>query len=205
MRVKALLFGTILALAGAQGAIAADAQGKLEAFRKLHALGYPSDNSLAIQRWRSDNRREEKGDLTENEIAALVAQSLPESLGAMTGNPFTGMGLAMGHKTREEAEREAIALCKANGGDATCANPLVVRAEQCVAMVGYSVTVARRPTYRTSVGVSTDLQRALNGAKEGCTMGASHPALCRPLLTYCGDGREFKIFETNSAAVGSAR
>lgn len=165
------------------------------AFRKLHALGYPADTTLAVQRWRTDNGRRETGELTPAEATALAAQPDPEFLAAMVGNPFTGLGLAMRHKTREDAEREAIKLCKANGGGGECVNPMVVRAEQCVGIVGYSTTIDRRPTYRTSVAVSQDIDASLNAAKEACPVGATHPQMCRPLLSFCGNGEAFKVFE----------
>ena len=119
-----------------------------DVLRKLHDLGYPSDTTIAIQRWRADNGRRETGPLGAEETAALIAQPLPEFFAAMVGNPFTGMGLALRHKTRAEAEQEALKLCRAQGGGATCANPQVVRADQCVAAVGYSVTIDRRSSRR---------------------------------------------------------
>ncbi len=181
---------------GTTAAAAADVQPLQPAVaKKLYELGYPADAGLAVQRWRSDNGRRETGPLMEAETAALLAQPQPEFLAAMVGNPFTGMGLALRHQTREAAEREAIKLCKANGGGSSCVGPTVLRAEQCVAIVGYSVTVERRPTHRTSIAVSTDATRSMNAAREGCPIGASHPGLCRPLLRFCGDGRELEVFD----------
>lgn len=173
--------------------------------KKLHELGYPADTDIAVQKWRTEHGRPETGPLTDAEISSLLAQPLPEFLGAMVGNPFTGMGLALRHKNRADAEREAITLCKANGGGTSCASPLVVRGEQCVAVTGYTVTIDRRPTYRTSVAVSTDARLSMNAAKEACPIGASHPALCQPLLSFCGDGRELRVFDDEAAAEASSR
>jgi hypothetical protein len=199
MRRAFTIIAAVVAVLGSAPAFASKVEASEAAARKLHALGYPADMALAVQRWRSDTGRRETGELTTDETSALMAQPMPEFIGAMVGNPFTGMGLAMRHKSRDDAEREATRLCKANGGGSTCVSPMVVRADQCVVIVGYSVTVDRRPTYRTSVAVSTDLKASLDAATEACPQGASHPELCRPLLSYCGDGRDFKVFETSSA------
>lgn len=197
MRFAFTILAAIIALSGATPLFAAESEpnDKAVAFRKLHALGYPADTTLAVQRWRTENGRRETGELTTAEATALAAQPHPEFIAAMVGNPFTGLGLAMRHKTREDAEREAIKLCKANGGGSECVHPMVVRAEQCVGIVGYNVTIDRRPTYRTSVAVSTDVEASLNAAKEACPVGASHPAMCRRLLSFCGNGEAFKVFE----------
>ena len=168
--------------------------------RKLHDLGYPANPTIAIQRWRADTDRRGQGPLTPEETAALIAHPLPEFFAAMAGNPFTGMGLAVRHTTRDEAEREAVRLCKAQGGGATCANPLVTRAEHCVAILGFNVTINRRPTYRTSVAVSPDMKLSLDRGMEGCQNGATHPHLCAPLVTYCGDGRSLEMFDAKPAA-----
>lgn len=162
--------------------------------KKLHALGYPADLQSAVQRWRSDNSRTGSGPLRADEAAALLGQPQPEFMGAMVGNPFTGMGVSMRHATREEAEREAIEICKDEGGGEACVNPTVVRAEQCAVVVGYNVTIDRRPTYRVSVAISTDSQRALDHAREACKNGATHPGRCQLLLRFCGDGREVTMF-----------
>jgi hypothetical protein len=197
MRFAFTILAAIFALSSAVPAFTAESEPNenASALRKLYALGYPADTSLAIQRWRAENGRRETGELTPGEATAIGAQPNPEFLAAMAGNPFTGLGLAMRHTTREDAEREAIKLCKANGGGGECVNPMVVRAEQCVGIVGYSTTIDRRPTYRTSVAVSKDIDASLNAAKEACPVGASHPALCRPLLSFCGNGEAFKVFE----------
>jgi hypothetical protein len=168
--------------------------------KKLYELGYPADTGIAVQKWRSENRSAATGPLTDAETSALLAQPLPEFLGAVVGNPFIGMGLALRHKTRQEAEREAIQHCKAKGGGTFCATPLVVRAEQCVAVAGYMVTIERRPTYRTSVAISSDAQRSMNAAKEACPLGASHPSLCKPLVSFCGDGRDLHLFDGDTAS-----
>jgi hypothetical protein len=181
-------------------AIATDALVQSGVAKKLYDLGYPADTEIAIQRWRSENRRTETGPLTEPETSALLAQPLPEFLAAMVGNPFIGMGLALRHKTREDAEREAIRHCKAKGGGTFCAIPLVIRAEQCVALAGYKVTIARRPTFRTSLAISTDAKRSMNAAKEACPLGASHPSMCKPLLSFCGDGRDLRVFDGETTA-----
>ncbi len=195
--LAATLLAGIVAASCAAPTVAAETEPNdtAAAFRKLHALGYPADSTLAVQRWRTENGRRETGALTSGEMTALAAQPNPEFISAMVGNPFTGLGLAMRHKTREDAESEAIKLCKANGGGAECVNPMVVRAEQCVGIVGYNVTIDRRPTYRTSVAVSTDAEASLNAAKEACPVGATHPSMCRPLVSFCGNGEAFKVFE----------
>jgi len=197
MRYAFTILAAVIAMSTAPPSFAAKSESSdnAAAARKLHASGYPTDFKLAVQRWRTENGRRETGDLTPTEATALAAQPDPEFLAAMVGNPFTGLGLAMRHKTREDAEREAIKLCKANGGGSECVNPMVVRAEQCVGIVGYSTTIDRRPTYRTSVAVSKDIDASLNAAKEACPVGASHPQMCRPLLTFCGNGEAFKVFE----------
>lgn len=197
-RVMALL--TAIAASSALPASAEPSAALPAVTRRLHDLGYPADPALAVQRWRTDNRRTETGPLSEAETAALLAQPLPEFMGAMVGNPFTGMGLAMRHSTRDQAEREAIRLCKVNGGGTACVSPLAVRAEQCVAIVGYAVAIDRRPTYRTSVAISGDAQLSMNAAKEACPAGASHPAMCSPVLSFCGDGRDFKVFDGREPA-----
>lgn len=194
-RLPAILALLIGALAAPPATAAEKQPVAPAAIKKLHDLGYPADLSLAIQRWRTDTGRQETGPLNEAESAELLAQPLSEFMAAMVGSPFTGMGLAMRHQTRQDAEREAIRLCKANGGGSACSRPLAVRAEQCVAIVGYTVTIDRRPTYRTSVAISTAANASMNAAKEACPIGASHPELCRPLLSFCGDGREFHVFD----------
>ena len=201
MRRPFALLAAVIAVVSAAPVMAAEMAAVTPAvLKKLSDLGYPSDPQIAIQRWRADARRSESGALGAEESEALMAQPLPEFLAAMAGNPFTGLGLALRHKTREEAEVEAVKICKVQGGGATCANPMVVRADQCVAVVGYNVMIERRPTYRTSVAVSTDGKLSMDRANEGCQTGASHPALCRPLLSYCGDGREFQVFDDSKSA-----
>lgn len=198
--VRVLALFTAIAFAvGTLPALAKNASIQPAVAKKLHELGYPADTEIAVQKWRTDNGSAQSGPLTDTETSALLAQPLPEFLAAMVGNPFTGMGLAMRHKTRADAEREAIGLCKSNGGGTACTNPLVVRAEQCVAVTGYTVTIDRRPHYRTSVAVSTDMKLSMNAAKEACPVGATHPELCRPLLSFCGDGRELHVFDGTEA------
>ncbi len=204
MRRVLALTVLIASLASSAPGHATDALVQPAVAKQLYELGYPADTEIAVQKWRTDNRRSETGPLTDTETSALLGQPLPEFLGAMVGNPFTGMGLAMRHSTRAGAEREAISLCKANGGGASCASPLVVRGEQCVAVTGYTVTIDRRPTYRTSVAVSTDAKLSMNAAKEACPIGASHPALCQPVLSFCGDGREFRVFDGEPQAETSS-
>ena len=201
-RVTALLVAAIAVLvvgplqAAEQPALVSDPA----VMKKLHELGYPADAQAAIQRWRTDNGRTATGPLGVDEAAALLAQRQPEFMAAIAGNPFTGMGVAMRHETRAAAEREAIEICKDEGGGAACVGPAVVRAEQCVVIVGYSVTIDRRPTYRVSVAISTDSSRAMEHAKEACQNGATHPAQCRPLLRFCGDGREVTLFDGKGEA-----
>jgi hypothetical protein len=206
LRVLTALAITVTALAATFGStVGATAQANEAAVvRKLYDLGYPTDQAFAVQRWRADTRRTATGPLTAEERAALLAQPDPEHLAAMVGNPFTGMGLAVKHKLRAEAEQEAIRLCKAQGGGSSCTRPLVTRADQCVAIVGYQVTINRRPHYRTSVAVSGDVTRSLAAANDACPAGASHPELCRPLLTYCGDGRDLQLFEDGKPVERSA-
>lgn len=200
-RVLTLLALAVAVAAGLPGAVLAQVVVPTAvAAKKLHDLGFPADPVIALQRWRAETGRTEMGSITEAEVDALLAQPDPEFMGAMVGNPFTGMGLALRHKTRADAEREATRLCRANGGGADCSNPQAVRDDQCVAIVGYSVVIDRRPTHRTSVAVSTDLQRSMQAAREACPAGASHPSLCRPLVNFCGDGRALEIFEENKAA-----
>ena len=201
MRRTLTLLAAALALAIASQASAQQSAAQLSAgvdpavSKKLHDLGYPADLQSAVQRWRSDNGGTGAGPLRAEEAAAILAQPQPEFMGAMVGNPFTGMGVAMRHATRAEAEAEAIDICKHEGGGDACVNPTVVRAEQCAVVVGYNVTIDRRPTYRLSVAISTDSQRALDHAKEACRNGATHPGQCQPLLRFCGDGREVTMFK----------
>jgi hypothetical protein len=177
-----------------------------DAARKLYELGYPADTNVAVQRWRTDTHRIGDGQLTEEEKAALTTQAAPESFSAMTGNPFTGMGLALRHQKREDAEREAVRLCKAEGGGSACTSPLTVRAGLCVVLVGYTVDIDRRPHHRVSVAISSDVKLAQDRGLDGCQTGATHPQLCRSLVTFCGDGSEFKIHdEDKSAEVSAAR
>ena len=164
-----------------------------DAARKLYELGYPSDNVLAVQRWRSDNRLSSSGALTDAERQTLMAQASPEFVAAMTGNPFTGMGLALRHTRREEAEKEAVRLCKAQGGGSGCVAPMVVRAESCVVLVGYTVKIDRRPHHRVTTAISTDIMLAEERGLEACQTGASHPQMCRVITKFCGDGSHFQI------------
>lgn len=201
-RVFAVL-GTVIAafIASAPLAVANEPVTPEQAVeRKLYDLGYPSDQSVAIQRWRSDTGRRATGPLSPEETAALLNHRDPEFLAAMVGNPFTGLGVAVRHKSRADAEQEAIKLCRQQGGGSACVNPLVVRAEHCVAVVGYNVTIERRPTYRTSVAVSTDAKLAMERAVEGCQTGATHPGMCKPLLKFCGDGRDMQVFDGRQPA-----
>ncbi len=164
-----------------------------DAARKLYELGYPTDNTLAVQRWRSDNRLSASGAMTAAERQTLMAQAAPELVTAMTGNPFTGMGLALRHTRREDAEKEAIRFCKAQGGGSGCVAPMIVRAEQCVVLVGYSAKIDRRPHHRVTTAISTDVKLATERGIEACQTGASHPQLCRVLVKFCGDGSHFEI------------
>ena len=207
IRTFAFLALVMTALSAAP-AIANEPSTEQAVARKLHDLGYPADQKVALQRWRADTDRRGTGLLTAEETAALLAHPMPEFFAAMTGNPFTGLGLAMRHKTRGDAEREAIRLCKLEGGGATCVAPMVTRSEHCVVVAGYEVTIDRRPTYRISVAVSPDIKLSHDRAMEGCQSGASHPKQCRPLVSYCGDGGELHIYDgeqTTSAAVRNAR
>lgn len=194
MRRVAAFMLVLAALAGVSPAVAEQAVDPA-VVKKLYDLGYPADNKVAIQRWRADTDRRGTGPLSEDEKTALLAHPLPEFFAAMVGNPFTGLGVALRHKSREEAEREAIRLCKEKGGGSGCAGPVVTRSEHCVVIVGYNVTINRRPTYRTSVAVSPDANLSMTRAQEGCQTGATHPQLCKPLISYCGDGRSLQVFD----------
>lgn len=189
------VLAALVALAAAAVPAFADPAADPAVAKKLYDLGYPTDHKVAIQRWRADTDRRSTGPLSADETAALLAHPMPEFFAAMVGNPFTGLGVAMRHKSREAAEREAIKLCKAQGGGSTCTAPLITRAEHCVVVIGYNVTIDRRPTYRTSVAVSPNTELSTSRGMEGCQVGATHPHLCKPLLSYCGDGRSFQVFD----------
>lgn len=202
------LLALVTTLAVAAPAMANDPSTEQAVTKKLYDLGYPADRKVALQRWRADTDRRSTGPLSDDETAALLAHPMPEFFAAMVGNPFSGLGLAIRHKTRDEAERDAIRLCKLNGGGATCTAPLVTRSEHCVAVIGYNVTINRRPTYRVSVAVSPEIKLSLDRGMEGCQTGATHPKSCRLLLSYCGDGRELQINDgeqTAEAITGAAR
>lgn len=171
--------------------------------KKLYDLGYPADPVIAVKRWRADTNRIGTGPLAADETSALQAHALPEFYGAMAGNPFLGMGLALRHKTRPEAEREAAQLCRQQGGGSACGVPVVIRADHCVFIAGYDITLDRRPTYRTSVAVSADIKLSRDRAIEACQTGASHPERCRPLVSFCGDGRAYESFDKGEAATAS--
>lgn len=204
-RVLAIVTAALAAFVAIAPHAAAEATAPDQAVaRKLHDLGYPSDHAIAVQRWRTDTGRRASGPLTAEETAALLDHQTPEFMAAMVGNPFTGLGLALRHKTRAEAELDAVKLCRQQGGGATCVNPLVLRGEHCVAVVGYSVVLERRPTHRTSVAVSTDARLAMERAVEGCQTGATHPGLCKPLLKFCGDGRDVNLFDGREAPASAA-
>ena len=196
--LAAAAFAT-LALAFATPAAAQDA-----AATKLYDLGYPTDPQLAVQRWRSDNRLAGTGPLTDEERITLLAQASPEFVAAVVGNPFTGMGLALRHSKRDEAEREAIRSCKAQGGGPGCVSPIVLRAEQCAVISGYTIKVDRRPMYRVTTAISTDISLAGERSMEGCQTGASHPQMCRLLVKLCGDGRAFEIEGADKTADATA-
>jgi hypothetical protein len=202
-RILAILFLAVTALCGA--AAAADPATDQAVVKKLYDLGYPTDEKVAIQRWRADTDRLGTGPLSDEEKTALLAHPMPEFFAAMAGNPFTGMGLAVRHKTREDAERDAEQLCRKQGGGATCVAPMVTRTEHCVVIVGYTATINRRPTYRTSVAVSPDIDLSHQRAMEGCQSGASHPKMCRPLVSYCGDGRSLKMYDDEPTTEAAAR
>jgi len=201
MRSIATVLAVAVALLGVVAGPPTQAQTRdPAAIKKLHDLAYPADTRFAIQRWRADSGRTGDGPLKPDETAALMAQPLPEFIGAMVGNPFTGMGIAVKHPTREAAEREAIKLCRENGGGSTCTRPIALRGDQCVAIVGYETTIDRRPTYRTSVAIGVEMERSMNAAKEACPAGATHPELCRPLVTFCGDGKHLKLFDGSQSS-----
>ncbi len=201
---RAIAIAALAAFAFTISPATAQQGGAPDVTRKLYELGYPADQNLAIQRWRGDTRRTGDGPLSPDETSALMAQTPPEFFSAMTGNPFTGMGLALRHEKRDEAEREAVRLCKAEGGGSTCTSPLVIRAGLCVVVVGYTVKIDRRPHHRVSVAISSDMKLARERGQEGCQTGATHPQLCKTLITYCGDGSQFDLRDDEGTAEAQA-
>lgn len=192
------------------GAHAAQAQERAalapEVAAKFYELGYPADAQLAVSRWRADNRLAGTGELSDGERAMLLAQPKPAFVAAMVGNPFTGMGIAVRHDNRADAERDAIKSCRAQGGGSSCNTPVVLRAEQCAVLIGYTVKIDRRPHHRVSTAISTDVRLATERGQEACQMGASHPQMCRVLVKFCGDGSQFEIDgQDKTASAATAR
>lgn len=151
----------------------------------------------AIAQWRGDNRRTANGPLSPEETAALLAQPVPEFFAVVAGNPYQGMGLAMRHKTRTDAEAEAVNLCVRSGGDRTkiCARLHVASGANCMFMYAYKIDNRRERTIRTSLAMNTDLAVARAQAHDGCGNGSPHAAKCEPVISFCADGSKLQLFD----------
>ena len=158
---------------------------------RLHALGYPADTRIAIQRWRTDTGRTGAGPLTPEESAAVLAHPMPQFFAAFAGNPFQGMGIAVRHKTPGEAEAQARTLCRRQGGGAACGIAQVIPGGQCMFVSGYVGHGERRPS-RGSWIVAPSMELARSTSLAHCRKGAG-PALadrCAPLASFCADGSQ---------------
>jgi hypothetical protein len=158
--------------------------------QRLYALGYPADESLAVARWRADAGSRSIGPLTPEEAAVVLEQPDPPHFAAFAGNPFQGMGIAVRHKTRADAEAHAVALCRRQGGGSACAAVNVVPGGKCVAVHGYLAGPGVRRGSRGSYVVAPTMEIARVRSLEHCRTGAGPSAarLCKPMLAFCADG-----------------
>jgi hypothetical protein len=163
------------------------------AYARLYVLGYPADEQLAVRRWRGDTGRRGSGPLSGEEVAAVLAQPEPPHYAAFAGNPFQGMGIAVRHKTRAEAEAQAVGLCRREGGtEKLCSTVHVIPGGQCMGVAGYKLrSKDSRPSRGTYV-VAPSIDIARTKSIELChrQSGPAMAGLCKQILSFCADGSE---------------
>jgi len=177
------------------------------AHERLYQLGYPADAALAVQRWRNDSGSDGTGRLSEDEMLAILEQPEPSFYAAFSGNPFRGMGIAVRHPTREEAEKQALTLCRRQGGGRACADVQVIPGGQCMFVAGYSLRPRDRRPSRGSYIIAPSLEIARDKALDNCRSdaGPSMASQCKPMLSFCADGSHLERFGPINAAGPSGR
>lgn len=140
----------------------------------------------AISGWQTNTSRPATGDLDAGQLQALRSARLPTTWGALAYVARGASGVVWNRSSRRDAERDAIAECRKNGGS-TC--KVVTAADKgCGALGFYQGNVRSTTHWGAYASVRPTLAQAIDNALTECRSQAKRPDACGVRVQFCADG-----------------
>ena len=140
----------------------------------------------AIRAWQEKISQPQTGDVTEAQLALLRRAPVPTTWGALAFQTRGATGTVWNHRTRESAEKSALAECRKRAR--TTCSVVAVHGKICAALGFYNAVVGGRQHWGAYASFRPTLGQATDHALSECRRQARQPNACGVRTTVCADG-----------------
>jgi len=176
------------------GSVLANAAVLREVQERLYNLNYEigptgridEPTRKAIRDWQTNTNRPVTGDMDAAQLTALRGARLPVTWGAIAYVARGASGAVWNRSSRRDAERDAMAECKKNGGS-SC-RVVAAADKSCGALGFYQGNVGSTTHWGAYVSVRPTLAQAIDNALTECRAQAKRSDACGVRLQFCADG-----------------